>query len=93
MRKILITDNAEARNFSQKLYPRIIITRKELSSLDDGDVADVWLDGTDIEILERFTNAKSRKYTEVPLDFSGDSDTISLIEIRCAEGGNLCAVS
>jgi hypothetical protein len=76
MRKILITDNAEARNFSQKLYPRIIITRKEAESLVDGDVADVWLDGTDIEILERFASAKSRKYTEVPLDFSGDSDTI-----------------
>lgn len=76
MRKILITDNAEARNFSQKLYPRIIITRKELESLDTENVVDVWLDGTDTKIFDNFVNAKSRKYAETPLDFSGDSDNI-----------------
>ena len=54
MRKILITDNAEARNFSQKLYPRIIITRKELESLDAENVVDVWLDGTDTKIFDNF---------------------------------------
>ena len=56
MRKILITDNAEARNFSQKLYPRIIITRKELQSLDTDNVVDVWLDGTDTKIFDNFIN-------------------------------------
>lgn len=76
MKKILITDNAQAKDFAKKLYPRIVITRKDIADLEIDKISDVWLDGTDTDILDVFTSAQSIRYSETPLDFSADADTI-----------------
>lgn len=76
MKKILITDNKKAREFSQLFYPRIIVSRAECTSLDVSEIGDVWLDGTDTDTLNIFTSAQSLSYAKNPLDFEADIDTI-----------------
>jgi len=85
MRKILITDNPQAREFSQKLHPRIIISRKDIPDIDALRVTDALLDGTDTEILNVFINATALSYAPQALDFSTDIDKIRLAIKNMAE--------
>lgn len=64
MKKLLITDNKAARDFSQMFYPRIVVSRAEAAKIDPETVADVWLDGSDTEILNAFKSAKVLRYCE-----------------------------
>lgn len=75
MKKILITDNRTAKDYSEIFYPRIIMSREEAKTLDKASIDDVWLDGTDTAVLNDFTSAQSLKYIE-SMEYSNDLTAI-----------------
>lgn len=68
--KYLITDNKQAKNQADFISPRFIVTRDESKDIDINLVDDIILDGVDTDILNRFTECKTMKYSETPLDYS-----------------------
>lgn len=78
MRKIIITDNENAQKYTQALAPRVIVRRSDFVKVGfaPDEVEDVILDGTDVEILECFKNAKMR-YASEPINFDGNIDDLT----------------
>lgn len=73
---LLITDNKQALAQDDLFLPREVWSRDELKLITPTDFSDVILDGTDTEILDRFTRAK-KWFLPNGLDFSENVDIIS----------------
>ena len=73
---LLITDNKQALAQDGLFLPREVWSRDELKLITPTYFSDVILDGTDTEILDRFTRAK-KWFLPNGLDFSENVDIIS----------------
>ena len=77
MAKILITDDPRARDYSQQFYPRVIVSRQEIASLDAESIADVWLDGRDTDTLLLFSKATVLRYCDAaPIDYASGLEAV-----------------
>ena len=77
MAKILITDNPQARDYSQQFYPRVIVTRREIATLDVESITDVWLDGKDTDTLLLFPKATVARYCgNTPIDYASGLEAV-----------------
>lgn len=84
-KELFITDNKKALEQSDLFFPRAVLSRAELSKIKPTDLIDVVLDGTDVEILDAFTNAR-KWYLPKGLAFDSNIDIMnrSFVEGRVA---------
>ena len=84
-KELFITDNQQALEQSDLFFPRAVLSRAELSKIKPADFIDVVLDGTDVELLDSFVNAK-KCYLPKGLAFDTNIDIMnrSFVEGRVA---------
>ena len=75
-KELFITDNKKALSQSELFFPRTVLSRKELQTIAPETFKDVILDGNDVELLDKFINAK-KWYLPKGLDFNGDLDIMN----------------
>lgn len=76
-KELLITDNQKALDQSDLFFPRAVLSREEVIAKNNLEsYVDVILDGSDVEILDKFTKAK-KWYLPKGLDFSENLDIMN----------------
>lgn len=75
-KELFITDNQQALEHSDLFFPRAVLSRDELDRVNPDDFSDVVLDGQDLEVLDRFTEAK-KWYLPNGLAFSENLDIMN----------------